>query len=512
LLFNSYEFVLLFLPVAFGLFWYGGRSLTWRLAFLTFASYFFYSWWQFDSWDQFAASLRIWEKGGIARFLHDWRFTLVMIASSSVDYFGAKLMARLPATNKAGRRALLALSLAANLGLLAFFKYAGFFSSIANGIDRAIGGKGFSIWTVVLPVGISFYTFESMSYVIDVYRGLAKPARGYLDYACFISFFPHLVAGPIIRWSDILHQFRDVHWRARDPDWEQVNLGLIFFTIGMAKKLLIADYLAREIAPLWKALADGKALGVAGAWAAVLGYTFRIYFDFSGYSDMAVGIGHLFSVRLPQNFDSPYKATDPSDFWRRWHITLSTWLRDYLYFPLGGSRRGQVNTVRNLMITMLLGGLWHGAAWLFVIWGAWHGLLLSAWHLMKRFKLTVSNDNPVSYWANRQITFFLVIVGWVFFRAADVNTKSYGLPSIRPAFTMLKEMFVIHRHAKGVVVTPLLSGLIGFCWIWSNFAPNSNQVAYDRPMRRRYAVAAGAVMAVCAIHFGVKLDFLYFRF
>ena len=187
-----------------------------------------------------------------------------------------------------------------------------------------------------LPVGISLYTFESMSYVIDIYRGVAKPVKSYLDYACFISFFSHLVAGPIIRYSDMLHQFRDVNWRRPDPDWNQINMGILFLAIGMAKKLLIADNLAVRIDPLWTALAENQTLGPASAWGAVLGYTFRIYFDFSGYSDMAVGLGHMFAVRLPQNFNSPYKATDPTDFWRRWHMTLSAWLRDYLYIPLGG--------------------------------------------------------------------------------------------------------------------------------------------------------------------------------
>ena len=220
-----------------------------------------------------------------------------------------------------------------------------------------------------------------MSYVIDIYKGVAQPAKSYLDYACFISFFPHLVAGPIIRYSDILHQFRDVNWVRKCPDWEQIDKGLLFLSIGMAKKLLVADQLAVAIAPLWDGLRDGHTLGLSGSWAAVLGYTFRIYFDFSGYSDMATGLGHLFAVRLPQNFNSPYKATDPSDFWRRWHITLSTWLRDYLYFPLGGNRNGKQG--RNPAITMMLGGLWHGAAWLFVIWGTWHGFLLVAFHQLE---------------------------------------------------------------------------------------------------------------------------------
>jgi D-alanyl-lipoteichoic acid acyltransferase DltB (MBOAT superfamily) len=317
MLFNSYEFVFVFLPLAFALFWYGGRSLRWRLTLLTTASYAFYSWWQFASWEDFAGTFCILSADDLLASLWRWRFTLIMLASSSIDYWAAKAIVGSPPEKRWRRGLLLALSLAANLGLLAFFKYSGFFTQIASDLSSFLGGGSLPVVALLLPVGISFYTFESMSYVIDIYRGVARPAKSYLDYACFIAFFPHLVAGPIIRYSDILHQFRDATWKRPGPDWEQVNIGLLLFTFGMAKKLLIADVIAMNINPLWGDFAAGGNLGLVGSWAAVLGYTFRIYFDFSGYSDMAVGLGHLFGVRLPQNFNSPYKATDPSDFWRR---------------------------------------------------------------------------------------------------------------------------------------------------------------------------------------------------
>ncbi len=365
-------------------FWYGGHSLRWRLCFLTCASYVFYSWWQFDSLYDFAHSFDLWRTGGIRDFLWHWRFTLVMLASSSADYVTAAAIFRLPRERRYSRRLLLIASLAINLGLLGFFKYAGFFSGIVSEISKFTGGGEFPIMAVVLPVGISFYTFESMSYVIDVYRGIAKPARSYLDYACFISFFPHLVAGPIIRWSDILHQFRDTAWTRRTPEWQQVNIGLTLFTMGMAKKLIVADRLADLTSHLWDNIHAGGSLSPIAAWAAILGFTFRLYFDFSGYCDMATGLGHLFGVKLPQNFNSPYKASNPSDFWHRWHITLSNWLRDYLYISLGGSRGSTAKISLNLILTFLLGGLWHGAAWLFLIWGVWHGLLLSVFHALRR--------------------------------------------------------------------------------------------------------------------------------
>ncbi|MGO8690116.1 MAG: MBOAT family O-acyltransferase [Thermoguttaceae bacterium] len=514
MLFNSYEFLLVFLPLAFVLFWYGGRSIRWRLGLLTFASYLFYSWWQFRSWDDFIGTFHAQSLEELAVNLWHWRFTIIMLLTSSVDYWAARWIVAAPPQSKARRRALLALSLSANLGLLGFFKYFGFFTQITNDLSQFVGGGPLPVVALILPVGISFYTFESMSYVIDIYRGVATPAKSYLDYACFISFFPHLVAGPIIRYSDMLHQFRDANWVRPRPDWSQVNVGLLFFTIGMAKKLLIADIIAQNINPLWAAFGTGSSLGVAGSWAAVLGYTFRIYFDFSAYSDMAVGIGHMFAVKLPQNFNSPYKATDPIDFWRRWHISLSSWLRDYLYFPLGGNRTGK--QVRNLMITMLLGGLWHGAAWLFVIWGAWHGLLLVVFHKLRNWRLVPSNDRRLGYWFNRQLTFFLVVIGWVFFRAADVRTSSYGYSSVSSAVEMMAQMIGWHgsHHAAELSILPGYGfwAAMAACWLWCNFAPNSFEVAYTVKLRKRYALLAGAIMGLCILRLGTPVDFLYFRF
>ena len=286
MLFNSYVFTLAFLPLAFLFFWYGGRSLRWRLGFLTTASYVFYSWWQFTDWQDLVRTFQIDSWDSLLNSLWHWRFTLIMLGSSSTDYWAAKWIVRTPANNIGRRRALLALSLVVNLGVLGLFKYFGFFSQIASDLSHMITGESWSVFALVLPVGISFYTFESISYVVDTYRGITKPAASYLDYACFISFFPHLVAGPIIRYSDILHQFRDTNWVRPGPDWPQVYTGMLFFTIGMVKKLVIADMLAQRIAPLWEAVGGDGHLGLVASWAAVMGYTFRIYFDFSGYCDM----------------------------------------------------------------------------------------------------------------------------------------------------------------------------------------------------------------------------------
>jgi len=512
MLFNTYEFLLFFLPICFGLFWYGGHSLRWRLGLLTAASYLFYSWWQFDGWQDFLGTLRILSWSDLRSSLWHWRFTLIMLLSSSIDYWAAKGIIRTPPRKAIRRRLLLALSLSANLGLLGFFKYFGFFTQIASDLGRFVGGGPLPVFAMILPVGISFYTFESISYVIDIYRGIARPAKSYLDYACFISFFPHLVAGPIIRYSDILHQFRDANWVRPRPDWDQVNVGLLLLAMGLVKKLLVADDLAVRINPLWESLRGDGHLGLLGGWAAVLGYTFRIYFDFSAYSDMATGLGHLFGVRLPQNFNSPYKATDPSDFWRRWHMTLSAWLRDYLYIPLGGNRTG--HQTRNLLITMLLGGLWHGAAWLFVIWGGWYGLLLAGFHALKKRGWVPSNEHRLGYWFNRQTMFLLVVIGWVFFRAADVYRDDYRLASILPALEVLGDMAGLHGlRPTGLAAPPTtLWILVAACWLWCNFAPNSFEVAYHIPLRRRYAALAGAATALCFLNLGAPMDFLYFRF
>jgi hypothetical protein len=228
---------------------------------------------------------------------------------------------------------------------------------------------------------------------------------------------------------------------------------------------------------------------------------------------MATGLGHMFGVQLPQNFNSPYQATDPSDFWRRWHITLSTWLRDYLYFPLGGNRTG--HRTRNLIVTMLLGGLWHGAAGLFVIWGLWHGLLLAGFHVLKEQRFVPSNDGPIGYWFNRQLTFCLIIIGWVFFRSADVRVGAYGAISISPAFKMFGQMAGIYGlrsplDAMSVSVHTWM--FMALCWVWCNFAPNSFDIAYNLPMRKRYAVLAGCIMVLCLAECNTPIDFLYFRF
>jgi len=300
----------------------------------------------------------------------------------------------------------LIVSLASNLGLLGFFKYYDFTAENLNRVGAALGlGPAWvPLLYVALPVGISFYTFKSMSYAIDVYRSDARPMSNLIDFCCFEALFPDLVAGPIIRYGWIADQMR---YRVHTP--EKFARGIAFFSLGLAKKVLIANPLG-TIADT--AFAAGS-LHWYDAWLGVAGYAFQIYFDFSGYSDMAVGLGLMVGFRLIQNFNAPYRAASITDFWRRWHISLSTWLRDYLYIPLGGNRFGRLRTYGNLMVVMLLGGLWHGASWNFVIWGGLHGVMLA-------FERMQGKDSPyrrLPYPLKVAITFGMVCIGWVFFRA-----------------------------------------------------------------------------------------------
>ena len=460
MLFNSYVFLLAFLPIVL-LGWWTLRGDRQRLLFLTLASYVFYGWW-------------------------DWRFVPLMIASTTVDYVaGARIAA---STDALRRRRWLAASLSFNLLILGFFKYYGFF---AASLDRALKQTGsptlLPVLEVVLPVGISFYTFNSMSYTIDVYRRIVTPARSLLHFSAFVAMFPHLVAGPIVRYSDLDHQLSALERRLTDSDRV---LGAYFFVVGLAKKVLIADRLALVVAAFFGA---PDQTGALHAWLGVLAYTFQLYFDFSGYSEMAVGLAYMLGFQFPQNFNSPYKATNISDFWRRWHISLSTWLRDYLFIPLGGSRGTTLRTARNLAITMILGGLWHGANWTFVVWGLYHGILLAAHQLLRARGWT-----PRYLTVNRALTFGFVVVGWVFFRA----------PTISESFRILGRMAgssgLGDPVPAGSLAVVAVAALVAF------LAPNP----WERTVRpsARLAVGLGTVTAACILLLDRPAPFLYFQF
>ena len=345
------------------------------------------------------------------------KFILLLLSLTAIDYTAARWIAR--TRSQHGRKVALVVSLSANLGLLGFFKYYNFFASnIAQLLHRAPDSFALSI---ILPLGISFHTFQSMSYVIDVYRREQDPITNPIDYALFISFFPQLVAGPIVRAREF---FADLyHWKR--PSSDDVLRGLLLLLLGLAKKMVMADQFA-QIANGY--FADvSKHPGAATAWSAVIAFGIQIYFDFSGYTDMAIGMAKLLGFHFPMNFRRPYLASSITDFWHRWHISLSRWLRDYLYIPLGGNRNGRLQTYRNLMTTMLLGGLWHGASWNFVVWGGYHGALLSFERMFRRKGAPEGTRWTALYPLQAVITFALVMIGWVFFRAATFHDSLYVL-------------------------------------------------------------------------------------
>ena len=469
MLFNSLEFLVLFLPVvlAVSLRLRGNALLGW----ISFSSLVFYA---------FAG--------------HAW-FLIPMAVTTVLDYaVGRKLEG---AANPRGRRALLLVSLVGNLGLLAYFKYSGLLLRTTQEALAAVGLHGMAAappaWlAVVLPAGISFYTFQTLSYVLDIYRGDAHSEPNFLKYLGFVAFFPHLVAGPLTRHSQLIPQLSSIAAVGIAPRWKS---GIYLFAIGLVKKVLIADRIAGLIDPV---IGDIGHAGVAGAWLAMVGYSLQIYFDFSGYSDMAIGLGRMFSVDLPQNFDSPYKARNPSDFWRRWHITLSLWLRDYLYISLGGNRRGVVRTRINLMITMTLGGLWHGANWTFAVWGIYHGGLLVLYH---RFAGVWDGWRPS---LQRGLMYVLVCVGWVFFRSPDLATAGTWLAGLVGVHGLIGEGGDPAALAK-LAALALVSLVIAMAF--------KNAYEHDLgALRPRTAALLGGVTALAVVMMNFSSKFLYFQF
>jgi len=400
---------------------------------LTLVSYIFYGWWS------------------------PW-FTLLMLGSTAVDYVCGGVIAR----NGAGdgmRRAALWTSVVANLGALAFFKYAVFFAENANALLWFGGLGGWEMLAfltqVVLPVGISFYTFQSMSYSIDLYRGHARPARSFVEFACYVSMFPQLVAGPIVRYGSVAEQLR-----ARRHTVEGFVEGFTRFNFGFAKKILIANP-AGNIADLCFSAGEGS-LGPLAAWVGVTAFAFQIYFDFSGYSDMAIGLGRMFGFRFPENFRAPYRSTSITDFWRRWHISLSGFLRDYLYIPLGGNRRGRGRTAVNLMAVMLIGGLWHGAQWTFVIWGGIHGVMLAVERALGRDAWNSRLPGPIRV----AITFVVLLVSWVFFRSESLEVALryvgalFGGGEWSPTASLLRGMVLTPANVVVLVAAALTTWVL----------------------------------------------------
>ncbi|NJN47977.1 MAG: MBOAT family protein, partial [Candidatus Competibacteraceae bacterium] len=390
-----------------------------------------------------------------------------------------------------------------NLATLGYFKYFNFGVDSFNALLGATGGSQLSLWHVILPIGISFYVFQAISYLIDLYREDAPPAARFIDFAAFLSLFPQLIAGPVLRYKDLSEQLAE-----RTHSFELFNEGAQRFMIGFCKKILIAD----SVAPLVDTVFANPDPTFADAWLGALAYTVQLYFDFSGYSDMAIGLGLMMGFRFIENFNNPYISCSITEFWRRWHISLSTWLRDYLYISMGGNKLGRVRTYVNLFLTMLLGGLWHGANWTFVLWGAWHGALLA----IERGLGVRHAKAPYPKWIGFPVTLLFVMIGWVMFRAPDVTT----------AFGMYSGMIGLHGVALSSEIAWQVAGIEVFMlavgWV----------VIYTAPLLKRLPLVplasepnqlvpslAGSLGTVLCMSFAVlKLasdsysPFLYFQF
>ena len=379
MVFSSNVFLFLFLPIFLGLYYLSSNR--YRNLLILIGSYAFYAWWRVD-------------------------FLLLFIAVTLWNYgFGLRIY-RAGVRSKAAQRWVL-WGVVGNLATLGYFKYANFGVENINKVMEAAGLEPFLLTHVILPIGISFYIFQSLSYLIDVYRGDTKPTENLINFAAFIALFPQLIAGPVLRYKDLADQFTD-----RTHSLDKFSEGATRFMQGFVKKVFIADSLAPLVDHIF-ALQDPS---TGDAWLGMIAYTAQLYFDFSGYSDMAIGLGLMMGFRFMENFNQPYISQSITEFWRRWHISLSTWLRDYLYVPLGGNRKGTFNTYRNLFLTMLLGGLWHGANWTFLIWGAWHGMWLA---IERLFGVNAAPKviNPLKW----LFTFLLVMLGWVIFRAENLD-------------------------------------------------------------------------------------------
>ena len=463
MLFNSVVFLFAFLPVTYVVFW-TLRSANARYVWLTVTGYVFYGYW-------------------------NWRFCFLMAFSTLVSYLAGRGFLRWD-DNPRLRKFCLWAPIVVDLSLLGFFKYANFAMGTVRGFAQWFGTDVYlPHLNIILPIGISFYTFHTISYIVDSYRGVIRPTRNFFEFAAYVSLFSQLIAGPIVRFRQIEEDLEQIGTHPR-TSW--LWRGLSFFTVGLVEKVVLADTLAAFVDP---ALAHYGSLSTLGAWLAMLGYSFQIYFDFSGYSSMAVGLGYLFGLRIPQNFNSPYKALDPSDFWRRWHISLSTCLRDYVYIPLGGNRRGDARAYYNLTVTMLIGGLWHGANWTFVVWGAFHGLLLA---VHRRY---AAQWDSLPRALKQPLMFLLVLVGWVFFRSTDF---SMALSILRTMFTPTWGTLV--PQPQFVIFALLAAG-----W-WAMVGPNVFEMRHSFTVRRR-AIATVAFAVCLALIMGTRNSpFLYFQF
>ena len=498
MLFNSVDFIGFFLPIVFaGFFTLARVSHRAAAMWLALASLFFYGWW-------------------------DIRYVALLVGSITFNYGMGHRLAH--SASPSSKKLILGVSVTCNLLLLGIFKYCDFLISTIN----ALGGLTIPRTHIVLPLGISFFTFTQIAFLVDVYRQIAKEYRAD-HYLLFVTYFPHLIAGPVLHHKQMMPQFAMPDTYSLKTS--NVSLGLTIFLIGLAKKIVLADNLAVFARPVFHAADAGAAVTFFESWGGVLAYTFQLYFDFSGYSDMAIGLSRLFGIELPLNFNSPYKSPTITEFWRRWHITLSHFLRDYIYVPLGGNRQGKVRRYRNILITMLLGGLWHGASWTFVVWGGLHGMYLLIHQSWAAFKQRWSGsvtvpERSVGRVLGVLVTFGCTVGAWVFFRA---ETFPGALAILKAMLGMngaiLPDQLAVVLHIKGLVSTTGNMALLGggtvmgvfeqagllfisilICWA----LPNTQNMS---PRLQFWAIVGSFAFVFQAVFFGrAPSEFLYFQF
>lgn len=507
MLFNSFEYIFFFLPiVALIFFLIGGKghhriAIAWLVA----ASIFFYSWW-------------------------NPAYTSLILVSMLFNYATGVYLSS-EKLSRTLKNIVLLFGIGANLALLGYYKYSNFF---VDNINQSFG-TSYHLETIILPLAISFYTFQQVAYMVDAYKGAVRE-YDFLSYCLFVTFFPQLIAGPIVHHKEVLPQFASN--KIYTPNKALIAAGIVLFFLGLFKKVILADNMAGYSTSVFGSALNGDTITFFEAWQGSLAYTFQLYFDFSGYADMAIGSALIFGIYLPSNFDSPYKSVNIVEFWRRWHITLGRFLRDYIYIPLGGSRCTPPRQAGNLMATMLLGGLWHGAGWTFVLWGGLHGVYLIINHTWTKLRLTwfgpqENKASRVGIIMSTALTFLAVVIGWVFFRAENIQS----------AIEIIKGMFGINGFelpAKIVNALPGLSGLVAqlggtisqhnaedFVVTWISvgvtslflFGPNTNEIVQHIKQRGYSQVFKGlvpittAVIAVVSILSITKYsEFLYFQF
>ncbi len=519
MLFNSYIFIFLFCPVTFIVFYLiGGRGYhRLALAWLVGASLFFYGWW-------------------------NPIYLIIIVGSILFNYQIGLSLGNHHRTKHS--TLLLGIGIAANVSLIGYFKYANFFLDNIN----LLFGSGYHLGKIILPLGISFFTFQQIAYLIDAHRGETKE-YSFLHYCLFVTFFPQLIAGPIVHHKEMLPQFTlEVISKFKLGN---LSIGLTIFAFGLFKKVIIADTLATYASPVFAAADQGVTLTFFEAWCGAFAYTFQLYFDFSGYSDMAIGLGRMLGIRLPLNFNSPYKAVNIIDFWQRWHITLSRFLRDYLYIPLGGNRKGRVRQYANLVATMLLGGLWHGAGWTFIVWGALHGVFLAtnhAWlHVRHTFLgLDRTKGTLRGKLSAQLLTFFVVVISWVVFRSENLESATnmwqsmaglHGisfprllqdmaikyLAWIPPHWLIFDGMFPNNTApwAYRGILALLIAGLL--TWFMPNVTQimgKTNPVIHHQPVPTMiawnnslyWATGVGIMLGLSILGLGSASEFLYFQF